>query len=251
MEIKDALLSLPAASMMIPLDSSAQNIVPSTPPKVNSVTSSVAPWLSQLAYPLGRQIILPFYFGKISVTGREHLPKECPVILAPTHRSRWDSFMVPYAAGRDITGRDLRFMVSANEMTGVQGWFVRRFGGFPVDTDHPAIGSIRHGVELLQQGETLVLFPEGNIFRDAQIHPLKPGLARIALQAESSQPDLGIKIVPISIKYSQGIPLKGSDVNIHIGSPFKVGDYRTEPVKKAAQRLTADLEAALKNLDQS
>ncbi|MCL1473505.1 lysophospholipid acyltransferase family protein [Argonema antarcticum] len=237
--------------MTIPLNSSAQTLATSTPAKVTTVTSHVAPWFSQLAYPLGRRIILPFYFGEISVTGREHLPTEGPVILAPTHRSRWDSFMVPYAAGRDITGRDLRFMVSANEMTGLQGWFVRRFGGFPVDTEHPGIGSLRHGVELLQNGESLVLFPEGNIFFDNQIHPLKPGLARIALQAEASKSGLGIKIVPISIKYSKSIPHRGCDIKISIGSPLNVADYRTETVKKGAQRLTADLETALRMLHES
>nr|WP_322111867.1 1-acyl-sn-glycerol-3-phosphate acyltransferase [Aerosakkonema funiforme] len=237
--------------MMIPLHSSPKTLASITPKTVTAVTSSVAPWFSQLAYPLGRHIILPIYFGKISVAGRENLPTEGPVILAPTHRSRWDAFMVPYAAGRDITGRDLRFMVSANEMTGLQGWFVRRFGGFPVDTEHPTISSLRHAVELLQQGESLVLFPEGNIFRHNQISPLKPGLARIALQAESSQPGLGIKIVPISIKYSQPIPYRGCNVEINIGSPLSVAEYRTETVKKGAQRLTANLDAALREIHES
>lgn len=234
--------------MMIPLPSSGQTLATSAPTKVSSVTSRVAPWFSQIAYPFARRVILPLYFGNISVTGRENLPQEGPVILAPTHRSRWDSFMVPYAAGRDITGRDLRFMVSANEVSGLQGWFIRRFGGFPVDTDHPGIGSIRHGIELLQQGETLVVFPEGNIFRDKQIHPLKTGLAWIALQAESSQPNLGVKIVPMSVDYSDPIPHRGSDITIRIGSAFQVADYRTRSVKRSALHLTADLEAALKKL---
>lgn len=237
--------------MMIPFPSSDRTLATSTPTRVTSITSRVAPWFSQLAYPLARKIILPVYFGKISVKGRENLPKKGPVILAPTHRSRWDSFMVPYAAGRDITGRDLRFMVSANEISGVQGWFMRRFGCFPVDTDRPGIGSIRHGIEILQQGETLVLFPEGNIFREKQVQPLKAGLAWIALQAESSQPGLGIKIVPISIKYSQQIPHHGCDVCISIGSPLEVSDYHQGTVKRRANLLTADLEAKLQCLHAS
>jgi len=42
--------------------------------------------------------------------------------------------VVPYATGRGVTDRDLRFMVSADEVTGLQGWCIRRLGGFPVDT---------------------------------------------------------------------------------------------------------------------
>lgn len=237
-------------------DSSQHSPNPSNPTKVAQVTSHVSPWFSCLAYPLSRYVVLPFYFGQIEITGQENLPTQGPVILAPTHRSRWDSFMVPYAAGRDVTGRDLRFMVTIDEMQGLQGWFIRRFGGFPIDTKHPGISSIRHGIELLLAGETLVIFPEGGNLpenRQRPVNQLQPGLARIALQAESTQPGLGVKIVPINIRYSQPIPHQGCDVAISIGAPLQVADYRTETesVKRSAVRLTASLEKALKALQGS
>ncbi|GET39386.1 lysophospholipid acyltransferase family protein [Microseira wollei] len=239
---------------MTQLDSTEKSLSESKPTmKVTTVTSRVSPCLSSLAYPLARYVVLPFYFGKIEVTGRENLPKQAPVILAPTHRDRWDSFMVPIAAGRDITGRDLRFMVTSDEMRGLQGWFIRRLGGFPVDIKHPGIGSIRHAIELLQARETLVIFPEGGYLSENRKYPvnkLQPGLARIALQAESSQPGLGVKIVPINIDYSTSFATKGCNVKIRIGSPLQVADYyiKTESVKQSAPRLTADLEEALRTL---
>jgi len=214
-----------------------------------SVTSRFSPWLLPWVYPLGRHVVLPAYFGQIRVSGREHLPTEGPVILAPTHRSRWDALIVPYAAGRDITGRDLRFMVSADEVKGLQGWFIRRLGGFPINPKRPAIGSLRHGVELLENRETLVIFPEGGIFRDREMHPLKPGLARIALQAESSQPGLGVNVVPISIRYSDLLPKWGSDVDVQIGKPLQVKNYDLTHTKASAKQLTDDLEQALKQLN--
>ncbi len=217
--------------------------------KVAPVTSRVSPWLARLLYPLGSHFVIPFYFGQVEITGQENLPTTGPLILAPTHRSRWDALLVPYATGRGATGRDLRFMVSANETTGLQGWFVRRMGGFPVDPDRPSIAPLRHGIELLQQREALVIFPEGNIFRDGFLHPLKPGLARLALGAESSHSGLGVKIVPIAISYSQPVPHWGCDVNIRIGSPLKVADYSTgSSVKQNAKQLTAALEKELKQL---
>jgi 1-acyl-sn-glycerol-3-phosphate acyltransferase len=238
---------------MTQLDSSDKSLAPSNPMKVTTVTSRVSPWFSALAYPLARCIVLPYYFRKIEVTGRENLPSQGPVILAPTHRDRWDSFMVPIAAGRDITGRDLRFMVTSDEMRGLQGWFIRRLGGFPVDIKHPGIGSIRHAIELLQAREALVIFPEGGYLSENRKYPvnkLQPGLARIALQAESSQPGLGVKIVPINIDYSTSCASKGCDVKIRIGSPLQVADYysKTESVKRSAPQLTADLEEALRAL---
>lgn len=210
-----------------------------------SVRSHVSAWLAPILYFLGRWFVLPFYFGRIRVTGQRYLPTSGPVLIAPTHRSRWDAFMVPYAAGRLVTGRDLRFMVSADEMLGIQGWFIRRFGGFPVDTTRPAIASLRHGIELLQAGETLVIFPEGNIFRQDEIQPLKPGLARMAIQAETDHLNLGIQLVPMTIHYSHQVPHWGCHVDIKIGSPLQISKYCNGSIKQAAQELTQDLQTAL------
>jgi len=217
--------------------------------KVAPVHSHVNHWLASILYPLGRRIVMPLYFKQLKVTGHENIPKTGPVILAPTHRSRWDALVMPYAAGRPVTGRDLRFMVSANECNGLQGWFIRRMGGFPVDTKRPGISSIRHSVELLRNGEALVMFPEGNIFQDGTLHPLKPGMARIALQTESSEPGIGLKIVPISIRYSNLVPHRGSDVTVDIGCPLTVADYLSKSTKTSAKQLTNDLGTAMRNLD--
>jgi 1-acyl-sn-glycerol-3-phosphate acyltransferase len=238
---------------MIQLHSSFEtSLETSTITKVAPLRSRVAPWLAPLLYFLGRRLVFPLYFGRISVTGQENIPTNGPVILAPTHRSRWDGLLIPAATGRGVTGRDPRFMVSANEVTGLQGWFIRRMGGFPVDTDRPSITTLRHGVDILQQGETLVIFPEGGNLREnrnCQINRLQPGLARLALQAESSRPNLGIKIVPISICYGNPTVPWRCQVKICIGSPLRVADYSTGSVKQNAKHLTADLEAALKELN--
>jgi len=217
-------------------------------PLMAQSTSRVSPWLIPVAYFLGRYIVLPSFFGHIKVIGRENIPTNGPVILAPTHRSRWDSLILPYATGRCVTGRDMRFMVTSNECQGLQGWFVLRMGGFPVNTQCPAISTLRHTVQLMQQGEMLVIYPEGDIHRDGQVHPLKPGIARLAVTAESSHPGLGIKVIPVGIQYSQPYPNWGTDVSIHIGEPIKVTDYINGNLKLEAKRLTADLTHKLKQL---
>lgn len=219
-----------------------------TSQQVPSIKSRFSAWLTPLVYPLGRYIVLPFYFGRINVIGQEHLPTEGPVILAPTHRARWDALMVPYAAGRYVTGRDLRFMVTADEVRGLQGWFIRRLGGFSINPKQPAIASLRFGMEILHQGEMMVIFPEGGIFRDAQVHPLKPGLARLAIQAESSRSGLGVKIIPVSLHYGQPLPTWGCDVTIRIGEPILVSGYLEGNHKQEARQLTQDLHTSMSQL---
>lgn len=212
-----------------------------------TVQSRFSPWLTPIVYALGCWFVLPAYF-RVNITGQENIPQEGPVILAPTHRSRWDALLIPYAAGRFATGRDIRFMVTADEVKGFQGWLIRRLGGFPVNPRNPGISSLRHGVEILQNREMLVIFPEGGIFRDKELHPLKPGLARLAIQAESSQPELGVKIVPIALDYSDPLPKWGTNVEITIGKPIDVSKYAQGNSKKNASTLTDDLESSLNHL---
>ncbi|MGF1478720.1 MAG: lysophospholipid acyltransferase family protein [Cyanophyceae cyanobacterium] len=221
--------------------------------KKETVTSRISPWLARLLYPLGCYVVLPLFFGRLEVTGQENIPRSGPVIVAPTHRSRWDALVVPYAVGRLVSGRDLHYMVSVNEMKGIQGWFIRRMGGFPVDPEHPGIRTLRHSVELLSEDKMLVIFPEGalrhgGVYRDEWIHPLQRGVATVALEAESRRPGCGAHILPVSIKYSEAYPRWGTEVKVDIGVSLRVADYGDKSSKKSSQRLTADLEAALKKL---
>ncbi len=211
------------------------------------LNSSVSPWVPKIIYPLGCYLVLPLFFSKIQITGQENIPQDDPVIIAPTHRSRWDAFIVPYAVGRLVSGRDPRFMVSANEVKGIQGWVIRRMGGFPVDTERPQLNSVRHSIELLKnEREMLVIFPEGGIFNDYQIHPLKRGVAAIAVQAEADKSR--IKILPMGIRYSQPYPTWGTEVKVNIGTPLTVADYLDSSLRQGSLKLTAALEKSLKKL---
>ncbi len=215
----------------------------------SNIDSRISPWVARMLYPLGCYVIIPLFFGKIEIIGQDNIPQQDSVIVAPTHRSRWDAFLVPYAVGRMVSARDLRFMVSANEVKGIQGWFVRRMGGFPVDTERPKIGSIHHSIELLQEDdEMLVIFPEGGIYRDNVIHPLKRGVARIALETEAAKPHRNVKILPVGVRYSQPVPGWGTNVKINIGTPLKVADYLSNSLRQSSQQLTSDLQTSLKKL---
>lgn len=209
---------------------------------------NISPLLTPMAYFLGHHLLLPLFFGQIQITGQENIPKTGPVILAPTHRARWDSLLLAYAAGRYVTGRDLQFMVTIDECQGLQGWFVRRMGGFPIDTQQPAISTLRHAVEVLQRGQMLVIYPEGDIFRDGKVHTLKPGISRLALSAESYHSGLGVKIIPIGINYSEPYPSWGADVSINIGPAINVKNYTNGKIKQNAKHLTEDLTRSLQNL---
>jgi 1-acyl-sn-glycerol-3-phosphate acyltransferase len=235
-----------AASLPQRPESRAESRTELAESKAGPIQAQVSPWLAPLLYRVAQSLLLPSYFGPIAVEGSETVPRSGPVILAPMHRSRWDAMMVPYVAGRYVTGRDVHFMVSANEMKSIQGFFVRGMGGFPVDTTRPGASSLRCGVNLLRQGRMMVVFPEGNIFRDGAVHPLKAGLARMALQAAESGE--AVRVVPIGIRYSDPQVGWRSSVQIKVGQPLTTADFVGAKVKEASRLMTADLEAALNQL---
>ena len=96
-----------------------------------------------------QDMVLNNYFRERIVLGIKNLPLGGAVLLAPTHRARWDGLMLTMAAGRRITGRDCRFMVTRTEMKGVQGWFLERLGCFPVDQLRPSLKSLRFAIDLM------------------------------------------------------------------------------------------------------
>jgi 1-acyl-sn-glycerol-3-phosphate acyltransferase len=218
------------------------------------VRSDISGWLTKIIYPLGQYLVLPSFFREIEIIGKEYIPHTGAVILAPTHRTRWDALLIAYAVGPYVTGRGSRIMVTTDEMKGIQGWFLRRLGCFEIDTTKTSTAVIRHSIELLHQGEMLTIFPEGGegtMFRDRALHPIKEGLTRIATQAVSLKPDLDLKILPINLDYENLYPKFRDRVTVELGKPLQVNDYQQFSSKTGAKKLHQDLVQSLEDLTAS
>ena len=125
--------------------------------RAQKIRSDVVPWLAPLAILTTEHIALRSFFRQISILGAENLPTTGPVLLAPTHRARWDALLIPKAAGRCVSGRDCRFMVTTTEMSGLQGWFLRRLGCFAIDQSKPGTASLRYALDLLADHQQVCL----------------------------------------------------------------------------------------------
>ncbi len=206
---------------------------------------AISPVLGPLAMVLTQDLALPLYFRELTVLGQQHLPRQGPVLLAPTHRSRWDALVVPHAAGRRRTGRDCRFMVSIDEMAGLQGWFLQRLGCFPVNPRRPGPSSLRLAVELLQDHQQLVVFPEGRIQQDDAPLRLMPGLARLAQLALAQ--GVPVQVLPVGIGYGHSQPCPLDRAAICIGPPQALeGEGR-----RALADFTDQLAAAMRSAEEA
>lgn len=204
------------------------------------VHSHVSRWLTSLLWPIHR-LFMRLYF-RIEVRNPERIPKTGPVLLVPTHRSRWDPIML-YCA----SGRHLRYLASHDEFIGAQGWLMRHLGAFAVNTQRPSAATLRHCRDLLLAGEALVIFAEGTIYYypPQHVHPIKPGSAWLALDCQERMPDVPFAIVPVRIIYSDRYPRFRTHVQMVVQAPIGLVPYLELPRRDAIRRLTAELQMAL------
>jgi len=182
----------------------------------------IDPFWAPLAMIATQDLALRFQFRKRFVLQASNLPTSGPVLLAPTHRARWDALMLPMAAGRRVTGRDCRFMVTTTEMRGLQGWFLQRLGCFPVDQGRPSMTTLRLAIDLLGAGQQVVMFPEGRIQRQDRPIQLHQGLVRLAQLAHRR--GIEVPVVPVGLGYSHAPPSPFTQAAICFGEPLTVPD---------------------------
>ena len=198
-----------------------------------------------------QDVVLRFFFSKKKIINNKFsIPINSSIILAPTHRSRWDGLVLTMAMGRRVTKKDCRFMVTKSEMRGLQGWFLKRLGCFSINQLSPSLSALRYGINLIEKGEQLVVFPEGKINRYSKKLVLKEGLYRLARLATKKTES--IFILPIGIAYSEVNPKFRSEFCLSFGKPILINDYLNITIdefnKFLNKKMIKEEKIALKNV---
>ena len=198
-----------------------------------------------------QDIILRFFFSKKKIIRNSFsIPINSSIILAPTHRSRWDGLILTMAMGRRVTNKDCKFMVTKSEMKGIQGWFLKRLGCFSINQLSPSLSTLRYAIDLIEKREQLVVFPEGKINKYSRKLVLKEGLYRLARLAIKKTET--ITIIPIGIAYSKVSPKFRSDFCLSFGQPIVINDYLNLNIlefnKFLYEKMIKEEEVALKNV---
>ena len=198
-----------------------------------------------------QDIVLRFFFSKRKVINNGYsIPINTSLILAPTHRSRWDGLVLTMAMGRRVTGKDCKFMVTKSEMRGIQGWFLKRLGCFSINQLSPSLSTLRYAIDLIKRGENLVVFPEGKINEYGKKLVLKEGLYRLATLATKKTDS--INIIPIGIAYSDLSPKFRSQFCLSLGKPMSIKNYLKMNIKDfnkiLHEKMIEEEKIALKNV---
>ena len=149
----------------------------------------------QLFMDLARIVCVPLLLvcrmKRITPTGEPYKGKIYGgAILAANHTGFFDTFLVGIA----VWYRRMFFLAAEIVMQGkLRNWLLRGVGAIEIDRNQADIEAIRKSVDVLKEGNLLLIFPQGGISEENQIQTLKSGAVLIALQA-------GVPIVPMHIR---------------------------------------------------
>jgi 1-acyl-sn-glycerol-3-phosphate acyltransferase len=193
-------------------------------------------------YRLVGSLSIPVVKGmyRLRVRGLEHLP-EGGFVLAANHTSNFD----PWPLGTPfLPERQLRFMAKAELFNPVLAPLLRAGGAFKVRRGEGDLEAMRTAVELVREGEIVVMFPEGTRQKKGlrKKHKARPhtGAARIALAA-------GVPLVPAAITGTDRLSRFGP-LRVTYGEPIDLSDLQGLDVKAASAEATERLMAKIDEL---
>ncbi|MCH2154479.1 MAG: 1-acyl-sn-glycerol-3-phosphate acyltransferase [Opitutales bacterium] len=181
---------------------------------------AIVQFLSKMFFRIG--------FGQ-KVYGLEHIPREGAFLLAANHASHFD----PPAIGCPLP-RHICYFARKTLFKGFFAWVLPRLKTIPVDRDGDSdVSALKRVFKELNNGEALILFPEGTRTEDGNLQPAKRGVGMIACRTQ-------VPVVPVRIYGSfealsrfDKRPNFGKKITVVYGSPLDSEIY--DPGKEAGK----------------
>jgi 1-acyl-sn-glycerol-3-phosphate acyltransferase len=161
----------------------------------------------------------------LELVGLENVLSEGPLILMINHTS----FLDPMVAGGMMPREVVAMSKVENFQDPILGIIVRLYGAFPVRRGEVDLQATRRALEVLRNGEVLLMAPEGTRSKECRLQPGHDGMTFIAHRANA--PVLPMAITGVKDFSSSLKRLHCTDVKIVIGKPF-----RFRPDKKKVRR---------------
>lgn len=154
---------------------------------------------------------------RLQIVGRDRMPSRGdPCVVAPVHRSNLDFLLVAL-----VSPQRLRYMAKASLWKWKPGGrFIAMLGGFPVHRGSADRAALRTCLQVIENGEPVVLFPEGTRRSGAVVEEVFDGPAYVACRA-------GVPVVPIGIGGSEAAMPRGAKwirprkITLVVGDPLE------------------------------
>lgn len=187
-------------------------------------------------------------YNRLSVKGLDKIPEQRPIIIAANHTSNLD----PVVIGCIFPGR-LRPLAKIElfQMNPVFTWLITMLGSIPVsrESGKEAAKALRRFLELLKNGENLMIFPEGGRSRDGRVKPLEGGVAVLSTSTDAP-------IVPLYIAGTwEAMPMgarfiKPARITAYFGDPIMpLPKEQRGSLKEERERIRLALQNKLQQME--
>lgn len=187
-----------------------------------AAVNPMRPWFWKLAQIFLKTSFKLFFFNW--VYGRHRVPKRFsgPLLVTANHASTLDPPLVGACVGLP------QVIMTKKELFDhpVLGWVIRSLGGVPVArglADRKAMMTV---AGLLEQGEALLIFPEGTRSPTGELQEGKMGVGYLAATTKR------VRILPVWVEGTfaawprgQKFPNLFRRVRLHIGEPWSVEEW--------------------------
>jgi 1-acyl-sn-glycerol-3-phosphate acyltransferase len=155
------------------------------------------------AYKLAFKLIL-----RVRIIGEENIPESGGVLLASNHASLADPPLVATSIRRPIHffAKEELFRIP------IFGWLIRQVNAFPVKRYEHDVGAFKRAQTLLENGQIVLLFPEGGRSASGALGRAKPGVGMLAYKT-------GAPVVPVYLDNSNQLA-QFKKISVSFGKPM-------------------------------
>lgn len=163
-------------------------------------------------------------FYKFEYNGRENIPKNKKLVVAPNHISYFDPLVVTAATHLKIS------YMAKKELFEGSKWFAKRIdwlGAFAVNREKVEVSSIKSALDVFKANWNLGIFPQGGIRRNRKIENLNKGFINFAKMVKAD-------ILPVGITGCEQYQWKlfsGNTIKVKIGKPISYKLSEDEIIK--------------------
>jgi 1-acyl-sn-glycerol-3-phosphate acyltransferase len=191
---------------------------------------------------------LYFYFKNIKVFNSERIPDNKPILFLANHQNALIDALLIATTNKRLTFFLTRAGVFNNPFISK---CLKSLNMIPVYRIRDGWNNLSNNTavfescsQLLNQGETLAIFPEGNHNLRRTVRPLSKGFTRIVFDTLDRYPNLNMQLIPVGLNY-ENAELFGSSVSINYGNPIDakqfISDNRNESVSKLKKTIFNEL----------
>lgn len=167
--------------------------------------------------------------AKLTVVGKQNVPKDKPVVFVANHASHLDIGCLCAALPVNlhfIGKKELMYFP-------IVGWYMFLAGHIFVDRKNrvKALESLKQAALKIKAGKSVVMYPEGTRSENGDIGNFKKGAFHLAMQA-------GVQVVPVSINGTEKVWPKSPNkitpgkVKVTIGKPIDSANYTKEQLNE-------------------